>query len=392
MWAYGLDKEGSRSLQKIGIKKRKPSDGIRQLDVEIPKVRFDEVLIKVKTSSLNYNSIWSALSVPISPFQLINRHVQRNAFDRDHMQNFAIFGSDAAGIVCEVGEGVKKWKSGDEVIVHCNVVDAQDPIIQRDGLLSETQSIWGYETNFGAFAEYSKVKSSQLIKKPKHLSWEIAGSFCLTLSTAYRMLLSNNGFKISPTDNCLIWGASGGLGHFAIQLVKLAGGNPIAVVSSDEKVKQANMLGAEIVINREKENFNNFILENGEPNYLSWRKAKKLLESKGIYDLHCVFDHVGRETISASLFLLNRGGTIVTCAASSGYNAVIDLRYLWMSVKKIVGSHIANADEAEQASQLVFDGKIKPLIYKVCSIHDLPKMADMMYKNTSYGKIVFVHD
>ncbi len=392
MWAYGLDKDGNQALQKIAPNKRKPSDGIKRLNIELPKLKCDEVLLKIKTSSLNYNSIWSALSVPISPFQLISGHVQRNKTDRDHIQNFVVYGSDASGIVCEVGKNVKKWKVGDKVIVHCNVVNSNDPVNQRDELLSESQSIWGYETNFGAFSQYSKVKSSQLIKKPEHLSWEVAGSFCLTLSTAYRMLFSNNAFKISPNDNCLIWGASGGLGNFAIQLVKLAGANPIAVVSSDEKMKQAALLGAKTIINRKKENFNNFILDNGEPNYLSWRKAKKLLESKGIYNLHCVFDHVGRETISASLFLLNRGGTIVTCAASSGYNTVIDLRYLWMSVKKIIGSHIANSSEAELAARLVFEGKIKPLIYKVCSIHDLPKMADVLYENTSYGKIVFVHD
>ena len=392
MWAYGTKKSHSKSLQSIEINRRNPSNGITRLNVKKPKIKSNEVLIKVKASALNYNSIWSALSFPLSPFQLINRHVQRNPSDRDHLQDFAIYGSDAAGIICDVGENVEQWKIGDEVIVHCNAVNNNDPIIQKDGMLSNSQSIWGYETNFGAFSEYTKVRSSQLIKKPKDLSWEVAGSFCLTLSTAYRMLLSDNAFRISPNDNCLIWGGSGGLGNFAIQLVNLVGANPIAVVSTEEKAEQAINLGSKIVINRKKESFGDFILENGEPNYLSWRKARKLLNSKGVEGIDYVFDHVGRETLSVSLFLLNRGGTIVTCAASSGYNAVIDLRYLWMSLKRIIGSHFANYYEAKSAANLVFSGQIKPLIYKVCPIKDLPKMADIMHKNASYGKIVFIHD
>ena len=392
MWAYGVSKSHTSSISKININDRKPSDGIQKLDISVPNLKNDEVLIKVKSSALNYNSIWSSLSYPISPFQLINRHVQRNPFDKDHLTDFAIFGSDAAGIICEVGNNVKRWKVGDEVIVHCNVVDLEDTILQKDGMLPESQSIWGYETNFGAFAEYTKVKSSQLIKKPKNLSWEIAGCFCLTLSTAFRMLLSNNALKISPNKNCLIWGASGGLGNFAIQLVKLAGANPIAIVSSDEKVEIAKNLGAKYIINRKKENFGNFVLENGEPNYLAWQKAKNTLKKIGVNDVHYVFDHVGRETLSVSLFLLNRGGSIVTCAASSGYNAVIDLRYLWMSLKSIIGSHFANFYEAEQAANLIFDGMVNPLIYKVTSISELPKMADLMYRNENYGKIVFLHE
>ncbi len=392
MWAYGANKDFSSKMSKIDLNKKKPSDGIKKLDVDIPKLNSDEVLIKVKSSALNFNSIWSSLSYPISPFQLINRHVQRNPTAKDHLQDYAIFGSDAAGVISEVGENVKKWKIGDEVIVHCNVVDLEDTILQKDGMLPESQSIWGYETNFGAFAEFTKVKTSQLIRKPSHLSWEVAGSFCLTLSTAFRMLLSNNAIKISPNQNCLIWGASGGLGSFAIQLVRLAGANPIAIVSSDEKAEKAKQLGAQYVINRKKENFGNFILDNGEPDYLSWQKAKNTLRKIGINDIHYVFDHIGRDTLSVSLFLLNRGGSIVTCAASSGYNAIIDLRYLWMSLKKIIGSHFANYYEAEQAANLIFNGKISPLIYDVTSIHNLSKMADLMYRNENYGKIVFLHD
>ena len=391
MWAYGITKEIDAKIQKVPIKDRKPSDSITKLEVPIPEIKDDEVLVEVKASALNYNSVWSSLSYPISPFALINQHVMRNKAESDHLQDFAIFGSDASGIIAKKGKNVSRFKEGDEVLIHCNTINTEDPIAQMDGMLPPSQSIWGYETNYGAFAQYTKVKSSQLIAKPKHISWEVAGSFALTLSTAYRMLISPNGANIKAGDNCLIWGAAGGLGNFAIQLVKLAGANPIAVISNDEKEKKCRELGAEIVINRDNDNFGNFILENGEPNYLAWRKAKQTLSKKGVDGIDIVFEHVGRETMGVSLYFLNRGGKVVTCAASSGYNAVVDLRYLWMSLKSIIGSHFANYYEAHKAAELVFDGKINPLISSVNSIDKLVQGADQIYSNSTYGKLVFTH-
>lgn len=392
MWAYGTTKEIVSKLQKIPLSERKPSDGVIKMEVLEPILGDDEVLVKVKSSALNYNSIWSSLSHPVSPFQLINQHIARNKSDINHLQDYAIFGSDASGIIAKKGKGVKKWKEGDEVVIHCNVIDTEESISQMDGMLPKSQSIWGYETNFGAFAEYCKVKSSQLIAKPCHVKWEVAGSFSLTLSTAYRMLISPNGVSLRPGQNCLIWGAAGGLGNFAIQLVNLVGGTSIAVVSNDEKELQCKNLGASVIINRSKDNFDNFILPNGEPDYLAWRNAKQILTKKGINDLDVVFEHVGRETLGLSLFLLTRGGKVVTCAASSGFNAVIDLRYLWMSLKTLIGSHFANYYEAEQAAKLVFENKINPLIHSVNSIDQLPIMMDKMYSSSTYGKIVFSHE
>lgn len=391
MWAYGINKDHLTQLQKTPLSERTPSQGIIRLDVELPRLQEDEVLIKVKASALNYNSIWSSLAYPLTPFQLLSNHVSRNPSAQDHLQDYAIFGSDASGIIEELGKGVKNWKVGDEVIVHCNVVDLNEPILQQDGMLPMSQSIWGYETNFGAFAQYSKVKASQLISKPKHIAWDVASSFSLTLSTAYRMLISINGANLRSGQNCLIWGASGGLGNFAIQLVKLAGANAIAVVSSKEKEKLCYDLGADVVINRSEEDFSDFILPDGNPNYLNWKKAQMLLKKKGINGVDVVFEHVGRDTLGVSLFLLNRGGKIVTCAASSGYNATIDLRYLWMSLKRIIGSHFANYHEATKAAELVFQNKICPLIHSVNDIADVGSLMNEMQSSKTFGKIVFKH-
>lgn len=392
MWAYGTNKDTVINLQKIPLADRKPSDGLIKMDVPEPILGDNEVLIKVKSSALNYNSIWSSLSHPISPFQLINQHIARNKHDIDHQQDYAIFGSDASGIITKIGKNVQKWQEGDEVIIHCNVIDTEEPISQIDGMLAKSQSIWGYETNYGAFAEYCKAKTSQLIRKPSNIDWSIAGSFCLTLSTAYRMLISPNGAQLRPGQNCLIWGAGGGLGNFAIQLANLIGAHPIAIVSTDEKEEQCRKLGASIIINRSRDDFGNFIFDNGEPNYLSWRKAKQTLEKKGVNNLDVVFEHIGRQTMGVSLFLLSKGGKVVTCAASSGFNATIDLRYLWMSVKRIIGSHFANYHEAEQAAQLVFNNQVQPLIHSVNHISKLPEMIDAIHSNSTYGKIVFTHE
>ena len=391
MWAYGINKEAVKKAVSTPLQNRKPSDSVVKLDVPVPEISSNEVLVKVNCSALNFNSIWSSLCHPISPFQLINQYIGRNKHESSHLQDFAIFGSDASGTIEKIGDNVKNWKVGDNVIIHCNIVNSEDPVIQKDGMLSESQSIWGYETNYGAFAEYTKVKSTQLIKKPDHLGWEEAASFGLTLSTAYRMLISKNGAMIRPGETCLIWGAAGGLGLFAIQLAKLAGAKVVAIVSSDEKIKICKNLGADFVINRKKDFPARFTDNNGAPDYLAWRKVFLKLKSIKCPEIDLVFEHVGRETLGLSTYLLKRGGRIVTCAATSGFQATIDLRFLWMQLKSIIGSHFANYDEANEAANLVFDKKIVPVVYSKTNIKELPKMMDKMYSGKTHGKIVFKH-
>ena len=392
MWAYGITKEQLNKVNLLEEKLRKPSMGIQRLNVPLPELKPGEVLVKMKSSALNFNTLWSAISKPLSSFQLIRKHVLRNPVDIDHIQDFAIFGSDGAGVIYAIAPDVTGWSIGDEVIIHCNVIDTNEPVAQLDGMLAESQSIWGYETNYGAFAEYAKVRCSQLISKPNHISWEVAASFSLTLSTAYRMLCSSNGVRIAPGDYCLIWGASGGLGSFAIQLIKLMGGIPVAVVSTAAKQKVCEELGCEIVINKEDLDVGSFVEADGAPDYVAWRRFKLALDKKGVKKVGHVFEHIGKNTLGLSIYLLEKGGSVVTCAATSGYLATIDLRFLWMNSKSIVGSHFANYNEAVLAAQLVFTNRVKPVLYANCPINELPEMADLMYAGGSYGKIVFKHE
>lgn len=391
MWAYGVKKSDSREILKTPYKTRKPSQCISLLEIPKLEPKKDEVVVKVLSSALNYNSIWSSISHPVSPFQLINNHIRRNPHDSDHAQDYAILGSDAAGIVSEVGKNVKAFKAGDEVIIHCNVVNEKDPISKKDSMLSKSQSIWGYETNFGAFAEFTKVKSSQLINKPKNLDWESAGSYCLTLSTAYRMLLSENAGKLKSGEVCLIWGASGGLGSFAVQLCKLINATSIGIVSSKKKERIVKNLGADFIINRKHQELTKFIKEDGSPDFLAWNKFSNYLKKEGCPEIDCIFEHVGAETLGMSVYLLKRGGRVVICGASSGYMSQVDLRYLWMELKSIIGSHFANKEEAEKASSLIFDKKIIPLIHSSNKIEKLGDMADKLSNEDVSGKIVFTH-
>lgn len=133
--------------------------------------------------------------------------------------------------------------------------------------------------------------------------------------------------------------------------------------------------------------------QNGVLNLLliNWVKGKKCINDLGIDGIDVVFEHIGAETLGFSVYTLNRGGSVVICAASSGYDVTIDLRYLWMELKKIIGSHFANYNEAKEAAELVFNKKITPLIYNSSPISDINIMLDKMYGGNTFGKIVFYH-
>src|SRR5258707_7484083 len=197
----------------------------------------DEVLVFVMAAGVNYNGIWAGLGQPISPLDV-------------HQQPYHVAGSDASGIVWAVGDKVKRWKVGDEVIVHCNQDDGDDEDCNGgDPLLSPSQRIWGYETPDGSFAQFCRVQSRQLMPKPKHLPWEEAACYTLTLATAYRMLFGHPPHTLKPGDYVLVWGASGGLGVFGVQLAAASGANAIGVISDETKRQYVLDPGAKAVVN-----------------------------------------------------------------------------------------------------------------------------------------------
>src|ERR687893_3272598 len=207
-----------------------PRDAFQVEEIGVPEPGAMEVVVRVMAAGVNYNNVWAALGKPVSVF-------------RYHEEDHHIGGSDASGVVWAVGEGVTRWKPGDEVVVHCNQASYEDVEVHgHDPLAAPSQQIWGYETTWGSFAQFCKVQAQQLLPKPAALSWEEAASYGLTYFTAYRMLFDQA--QLHAGQRVLIWGAAGGLGVFAIQLCKLAGAECLGVVSSAEKGELCRALGA----------------------------------------------------------------------------------------------------------------------------------------------------
>jgi crotonyl-CoA carboxylase/reductase len=344
--------------------------------VPTPTIGQDEVLVMVMAAGVNYNGVWAALGKPISPFDV-------------HKAEYHVAGSDAAGVVWAVGSKVKRWKVGDEVVVHCNQDDGDDEECNGgDPMNSPSQRIWGYETPDGSFAQFARVQGRQLMERPRHLTWEESGCYVLTLATAYRMLFGHRPHILRPGDHVLVWGAAGGLGSMAIQLIATAGANPIAVISEDDKRDFVLQLGAKGVINRK--NFDcwgqcpDVDDHAGYAEYMkkcrAFGKAIWDITGKG-NDVDFVFEHPGEQTFPLSCFVVKRGGMVVFCAGTTGFNLTFDARFVWMRQKRIQGSHFANLLQASQANRLVVDRRIDPCMSEVFSWADIPRAHTKMMKN-----------
>ncbi|MFJ9626145.1 crotonyl-CoA carboxylase/reductase [Streptomyces sp. NPDC091280] len=354
--------------------------------VPMPELAPDEVLVAVMASSINYNTVWSATFKPVSTFDALKRFARTGGYAARHDQPFQVIGSDAAGVIVRVGAGVRRWKIGDHVAVNAAVVDDQDPVTHADGMLGADQKAWGYETNFGGLAHYTVVRASQLLPKPGHLTWEETACVPLCGGTAYRMLVSDRGARIKQGDIVLIWGATGGLGAFAVQLVKNGGGIPVGVVGSEEKAKLLRRLGCDIVINREEIGVGGVPADGRETVELAKRLGRAIRAELG-EDPHVVFDYVGRATFGISVILARRGGTVVTCGSSTGYEHTFDNRYFWMNLKRIVGSHGMNLQEAAEMMRLLKLGSVAPILSEVFPLSEAGEAARLVQTNGHTGKV-----
>ncbi len=363
-----------------------PRKSLHVDEVPVPELAPDEVYVAVMASSINFNTVWTSIFEPLSTFGFLDRLAKESIWGARHALDYHVVGSDAAGVVLRAGSMVRNWKVGDEVTVHCNYVDDQDPSSHDDSMMASNQRIWGFETNFGGLADVCVVKANQLMPKPTHLTWEEAAVNALCNSTAYRMLISRNGAPVSEGDKVLIWGASGGLGAYAVQHVLNSGGVPVGVVSNDAKAKMLRDLGCEHVINREERGYR-FWRDEHTQDEGEWRRLGKDIRALVGSDPDIVFEHPGRQTMGASVFVAKRGGTIVTCAATSGYMIEYDNRHLWMRLKTIKGSHFANYREAWSANQAIIDGRVVPPLSAVFPLERTGDAAFEVHHNRHEGKI-----
>ena len=363
-----------------------PRESIRVAEVPTPELAPDEVYLAVMASSINFNTVWTSIFEPLPTFGFLDRLGRESSWGARHALDYHVIGSDASGVVLKVGSAVRNWNPGDRVAVHCNYVDDQDPAAHEDSMLASNQRIWGFESNFGGLADLAIVKANQLMPKPSHLTWEESAVNALCGSTSYRMLVGDNAARMKQGDSVLIWGASGGLGSYACQLVQNGGGTPIGVVSSPEKVDLLHQLGVEHVIDRSEEDYQ-FWKDEHTQDEREWRRLGKRVRGFIGDDPNIVFEHPGRSTMGASVFVTKRGGKIVTCAATTGYMIEYDNRHLWMRLKQIVSSHFANYAEAWEMNRLIDQGRIQPTLSKTFSLVDVGEAAYQVHHNQHEGKL-----
>ncbi|WP_406205859.1 crotonyl-CoA carboxylase/reductase [Kitasatospora sp. NBC_01560] len=352
--------------------------------VPMPELAPDEVLVAVMASGINYNTVWSATFEPAPTFGFLRHMGKQGGWQARHDQPFHVLGSDAAGVVVRAGSGVRRWNVGDHVVVGTAYVDDEDPATHHDGMMGSDQRAWGFETNFGGLAHYTVVRANQLLPKPAALSWEEAAANPLCAGTAYRMLVGERGARIKQGDVVLIWGAAGGLGAYATQFVRNGGGIAVGVVGSEEKAAQARDLGCHAVINRQEIGMTGS--EPADPMVVGKALGKRIRQAVG-EDPHVVFEHVGRATFGVSVFVARRGGTVVTCGSSTGYAHEFDNRYLWMRLKRVIGSHGANLQEQWETNRLIAQGAIKTGLSVTYPMEEAKEAARLVQQNGHVGKV-----
>src|SRR5213595_1672442 len=360
-----------------------PEQAFQIEEIEVPEPGAFEVIVRVMAAGVNFNNVWAALGKPVSVFGY-----------GDHPEyGHHIGGSDASGVVWKVGPGVTRWQPGDEVVIHCNQTSYEDPEVHGlDPMAAPSQRIWGYETTWGSFAQFTKVQAQQLLPKPKNLSWAESSAYGLTYFTAYRMLMDQ--CKLQAGHNVLIWGAAGGLGVFATQLCAASGANAVGVVSSPEKGALVKRLGAVDFIDRNE--FAGMMRRGGESGdeekerfKVSRGFSKRVKEILGDAP-DIVFEHVGKATFPTSVLVVKPFGKVVICGATSGYELDFDVRYLWMRQKEILGSHFANAWEATKANELIEESKIRPVLWQTMGFEKVADAHQRLRDNKHLGKIAIL--
>ena len=296
----------------------KPLEAFQKEVVNTPPIADDEVLVLVKAAGINYNNVWAALGIPVNVIGARNKVGEPEPFH--------IGGSDASGIVYRTGKDVTNVKVGDEVVIHCGHWDRNCKWVKGGGdpMYSPSFRIWGYETNWGSFAQFTKVQGQQCMPKPKHMTWEEAAAYTLVAATAWRMLHGWGENAVKKDDVVLIWGGAGGLGSMVIQIVKAAGGVPIAVVSGEDKFDYCIKLGAKGCINRNDfDHWGMLPHWKDDQAYGTWLKGARKFGS-AIWDVlgergapNIVFEHPGESTIPTSIFVCDTGGMVVVCAGTT---------------------------------------------------------------------------
>ncbi|WP_333767860.1 crotonyl-CoA carboxylase/reductase [Streptomyces sp. IBSBF 2435] len=359
-----------------------PDQAFQSEVVDVPAVGRGQVLLYVMAAGINYNNVWASLGKPVDVIGARQR--------KGEVEDFHIGGSECSGIVWAVGDGVRNVKIGDHVVVSGGVWDetSQDIRLGADPMASASNLAWGYETNFGSFAQFALVGDFQCVPKPERLTWAEAAAYVLSGATAYRQLTGWQPNVVRPGDPVLIWGGSGGLGSMAIQITRALGGAPIAVVSSADRADYCLKLGAQGVIDRSAYHHWGRLPDISDQNaFGGWMKEVRRFGTEFWEKLgerrapRIVFEHVGQNTIPTSIYLCDSSGMVVLCGGTTGYHGDVDLRFLWMRQKRLQGSHGFNLRQCHELTQLVARGDVDPCLSYEGDFAEIGKLHQLMYEN-----------
>jgi alcohol dehydrogenase len=334
-----------------------PTKVVKIEDIDVPKIKPNEVMIKVESASYNYNDLWAIWGEPVkTPLPHIS-------------------GSDVAGTVVEVGSDVRKLKVGDRVVSHsnmsCRVCDACTSGREYD---CDDRLIWGFQTGplWGGFAQYTHLPEVNIAKIADNVSFEDAAAVSMVGMTSWHMLVGRA--KIKPGQLVLIMGGGSGVGMVGIQIAKLYNCTVIATAGNKDKMDKCLDLGADYVVNHREADW-----------YKKVREVNKKLGQSGV---DVVFEHIGKSVFPQEIALLKMGGTLVATGATTGYDATIDLRYLFFKGTNLLGSTQGTKAELEDVIYWVSKGKIKPVIDTVLPFSDMVRGHVMMAEAQQFGKIL----
>jgi NADPH:quinone reductase-like Zn-dependent oxidoreductase len=332
-----------------------PTKVVKIEDIDMPKLKCNEVMVKVEAAGYNYNDLWAIWGEPI---KVPSPHIS---------------GSDVAGTIVEVGEDITKFKVGDKVVSHsnlsCRVCDACTSGREYD---CNDRLVWGFQTGplWGGFAQYTHLPEVNVAKIPDDVSFEDASAISMVGMTAWHMLIGRA--KIRPGQTVLIMGGTSGVGMAGVQIAKLYNCTVIATAGNKEKMDKCLEIGADYVANHREGDWN--------------KKVREITKKQGGVDV--IFEHIGKATFPQEVALLKMGGTLVATGATTGYDSTIDLRYIFFKGTNLLGSTQGTKAELEEVIYWTSKGKIKPIVHTILPFNDMVKGHVMMAKAEQIGKIL----
>ena len=331
-------------------------DVIEYGDYPDPEPGAEEVLVKIKAGALNHLDVWTRRGLP--GLDLSMPHVP---------------GSDGAGVVVETGSAVERFSEGDHVAVLAGVGGPGYEFENNgDPTLSPGYHVIGEHVP-GVHAEYATLPADNLTPVPDHVDWETAAAAPLVFQTAWRMLISRGDLDVG--ESILVLGASGGVGHAAVQIADHAGATVYATASTEEKLGYAEEIGADYTINYEETDF-----------------ASEIRDRTDGRGVDMVVDHIGAETWQDSLKSLTKGGRLVTCGATTGGTPETNINRIFWNQLEIIGSTMATPSEAMEVLELVWDGTFEPRIRETLLMSETPRAHELLEEREGFGKVVVIPD